>query len=64
MADGVSSAETLDALKEAGCDVALGEIFSPPLNEAGLRALLADSSSIRRHFDPQTGSMQRADRQF
>lgn len=64
VADGVSSAETLDALKEAGCDVALGEIFSPPLNEAGLRALLADSSSIRRHFDPQTRSMQRADRQF
>lgn len=64
VADGVSSTETLDALKGAGCDVALGEIFSPPLNEAGFRALLADSTPIRRHFEPQAGPIQRADRRL
>jgi EAL domain-containing protein (putative c-di-GMP-specific phosphodiesterase class I) len=46
VAEGIETAEQLDALKELGCDYGQGYHFAKPLQAAAAEAMLRDSTPL------------------
>jgi EAL domain-containing protein (putative c-di-GMP-specific phosphodiesterase class I) len=46
VAEGVETVEAIDALRQIGCDMAQGFVFSPAVNDATFVALVRDSPFV------------------
>jgi EAL domain-containing protein (putative c-di-GMP-specific phosphodiesterase class I) len=53
VAEGVEAAEALESLKNVGCDLAQGFLFSPAVNESTFVALVKDNPFDFLHTDAE-----------